>query len=344
METYSSRLVEMLRVHAEVDVIALPGRHGGAAPATAALISFGLTTALRLLVAKPRDITHVGDMASWPFALIARLRSRQTRIALSAHGTDVSLPRRGGTIAGLYQLYLRLGARLLPAAVVIANSAATADEAKAAGYTNVAVVPLATDIPVAPAPQPNGTTLLFVGRLTQRKGCAWFVRNVLPLLPQATTMQVIGTVWDDDERAALNDPRVSFVGPVFGAALAREYAGALCVVVPTRDFEGFGLTAIESAASGGVVLVSGHSGLAEAVIDGVTGFHLPPDDAVAWAQKIQEIQAWSDERRHAFIANAIATTRRHFSWERVARDTLAAYSQAELPRPVARPVDSRVAR
>lgn len=70
-------------------------------------------------------------MALWPFASIARLRSRRTRIALSAHGTDVSFPLRRGAIARLYELYLKIGARLLPTAVVIANSMASAHRLRA---------------------------------------------------------------------------------------------------------------------------------------------------------------------------------------------------------------------
>lgn len=341
METYCVRLVDSLRVHTEVEVIALPGRQDGSAPTAAALMRFALTTAMRLLLTKPREITHVGDMASWPFALMARLRTRRTRIALSAHGTDVSFPLRRGPIARLYELYLKIGARLLPTAVVIANSTATADAARSAGYKHVAVIPLATDIRAAPPTQPHGKNLLFVGRLTARKGCGWFIRNILPLLPVPMTLRVVGTVWDDDERDAIDNPRVTFVGPVFGAALVREYASALCVVVPTRDFEGFGLTAVEAAASGGLVLVSCHSGLSEAVIDGVTGFHLPPGDAVAWAQKIRDIGNWCDGRRGAFIANAIATTKQHYSWERVAHETLAAYSQAAPTLPAARSAGAR---
>jgi glycosyltransferase involved in cell wall biosynthesis len=229
---------------------------------------------------------------------------------------------------------LKAGAQLLPSAVVIANSAATAKAARRYGFRHVVVVPLATDIrgtlPTAP---PNGN-LLFTGRLTPRKGCAWFIRNVLPFLPGEMTLRVAGTVWDEDERIALDNPRITFLGQVRGDALIHEYASALCVVVPTRDFEGFGLTAVEAAASGGLVLASRHSGLLESVFDGVTGFQLPSDDAGAWAQKIREIGDWSGKRRATFIANAIAMTQQYFTWQRVAQETLIAYSQQPLAFPL----------
>ena len=335
METYSARIVDALQMFANVEVVALAGREDGKPPTTLALLYFGLTTTVRLLLSKPTAITHIGDMATWPFAVVARLRSKRTRIALSAHGTDVSFPLRGGLVARLYDLYLKLGARLLPSAIVIANSTTTAQAAKRYGFNSVTVVPLATDIRRIVSTERHDTNLLFVGRLITLKGCAWFVRNVLPLLPEEMTLRVAGTVWDENERAALDDPRVTFLGPVYGEALIREYSSALCVVVPnidapTRQFEGFGLTALEAAASGGLVLASCHSGLREAVIDGVTGFLLPSGEAGAWAMKIREIGSWSDDRRRTFIADAITAIRQHYSWVRAAKDTLLAYSQPEL--------------
>ena len=334
METFSACLVRSLRAFAQVDVIALPGREGGAPPTAMALLRFGFATSVRLLLAEPRDVTHVGDMASWPLALIARFRSRRTRIALSANGSDVSFPFRDGVLPQLYGLYLKVAARLLPSAIVIANSTATAEAAERYGFKHTAVVPLATDVRASTSIGPQGTKLLFVGRITARKGCGWFIQNVLTHLPEEITLRVAGTVWDEDERAALDNSRVTFLGPVYGDVLIREYSSALCVVIPTRDFEGFGLTAVEAAACGGVVLASCHSGLKEAVIDGVTGFHLPSGDPEAWAQKIRDIARWQPDQRKAFVANAMATTIRHYSWERVARETIQAYSRHTLDFPI----------
>jgi glycosyltransferase involved in cell wall biosynthesis len=339
METYAVQLVAALRAHEKVELIALPGRNGGLPPSVPRLLWFGATTAMRLLVSAPAQVTHIGDMASWPLALAARLRSGSTRLALSAHGTDVSFPLRRGLTARLYGQYLALGARLLSSAVVIANSQATAEAARQRGFRRVAVVTPGTDVHADAPVEACGAHLLFVGRLTPLKGCAWFIRNVMPLLPAGMGLRVIGAVWDEQERAALDADRVTFVGPVRGDALIREYASAICVVlpnidVPTRQFEGFGLTAVEAAAAGGVVLASRHGGLAEAVIDGVTGFHLPPGDAPAWASRILEVARWPVQRRAGFIEGAMAAARRRFSWERVAHETRAAYSQAsELLRP-----------
>lgn len=334
METYSLQLSQALRRHAAVEVIALPGRPDGAPPSRVALAAFAVRAAAKLLAARAPDGTvHVADMASWPLALAARLRSRRWRLALSAHGTDVSYPSRGGVRGGLYGAYLRLGARLLHSAVVIANSSATAECVRRYGFRRIVVAPLATDMRPPGRLGPPESYVLFAGRLVERKGCSWFIRHVLPRLPETMTLKVAGTVWSRREGEALSDPRVEFIGPQDRAAVARLYGSALCVVVPNLElsngeFEGFGLVATEASACGGICLAAACGGLREAVVDGVTGFLLPPGEPDPWVGKIVEVSRWPAEARAAFIARSVAETAARYAWPRVAEATFAAYRQA----------------
>jgi glycosyltransferase involved in cell wall biosynthesis len=328
METYSLRLSECLGKLAQVEVVALPGRADGSPPSPLALLAFPLTAVSRWLRRRTRpDVVHLGDMALWPLGLLAR---GTTRVALSAHGTDVAYHRRGGLKGTLYGAYLRLGARVLRRARVIANSRATAKVAAETGWISSAVVPLATDVSGEAHDVTHDGTLLFVGRLVKRKGCGWFVREVLPLLPETIRLRVAGTGWHETEQAALADPRVKFLGPLRGQALAQAYASAMCVIVPNIDlpngeYEGFGLVAPEGAAAGGVVLAAASGGLTDAVLDGETGLLIPAGDAQAWARTILKVAGWPQDQRRAFIARAARRAREHYSWDRVARQTLAAY-------------------
>ncbi|MEM9781095.1 MAG: glycosyltransferase [Pseudomonadota bacterium] len=322
METYAVRLSEALGAYGAIRDLVLPGRANGSPPTTLALLSWGLLTTLRLLLARGRfDAVLICDMAIWPMAVAAGGRK-----AIAAHGTDVAFGRRGGVRGRLYSWWLRLGASLTRDVPVVANSQATAALARDHGFSDVIVISLATDMrPPAPAPASH-RSLLFAGRLVARKGCGWFIRNVLPHLPEDVTLRVAGTVWDEAEGEALASPRVMHLGALDSEALALEYASALAVIVPnidveTAEIEGFGLVAVEAAAAGGIVLAAEHSGLVDAVIDGVTGHLLPPGDIDAWRAAVIEVAALTAEDRGTRQSVSRKAAAARFSWGRVAEET-----------------------
>ncbi|HEX4846779.1 MAG TPA: glycosyltransferase family 4 protein [Novosphingobium sp.] len=333
METWSHRLSDSLSERAAVEVVALPGRPGGLPPTVPALLAFPLIALRRYLArdAAP-DVLHIGDMALWPLGLLACLRRGSPAIVLTAHGTDVSYARRPGWRGRAYRAYQRLGARLLRRAHVTANSPATAAAAAEAGWRQVTVIPLATDLTGHVPDQPPQPHILFAGRLIPLKGCGWFIRSVLPLLPDGVTLKVAGTLLDPAEAAALDHPRVEYLGVLDQAALSAEYPRAACVVVPNivpsnRTFEGFGLVAVEAAAAGGVTLAANCGGIPAAVIDGTTGILVESGDAAAWAEAIGAVLAWPLPRREAFLAGSLAAVESAFRWPRVAEATLAVYEQ-----------------
>lgn len=337
METYSMRLAEELRHLSVLRVLSLAGRADGRPPTPLAYVRFALRVVSdRLIRGNDYDVVHIGDMASWPLALPFLLSRRKPRIALSAHGTDVSFALRATPMGRVYHSYQRLGAKLLRKAAVIANSHATAQVTGGLRWHDVSVTPLATDAADNGQSMVNDGTILFPGRLIPRKGCGWFVENVLPLLPETMRLRVAGPAWDKAELARINHPRVDYVGTLDQTDLAKAYRNAMCVVVPNLvmpngEFEGFGLVAPEAAAAGGVVVASDAGGLADAVLHGETGFLVAPGDARAWADRILEIAGWDETCRSAFIDQSRSRAREHFSWRRVATQTIAAYEVPPEP-------------
>jgi len=331
METYCVELCARLERETNLRVEALPGRPDGSTPSAASLIGFGLRMVWRLLVSPGRfEAAHGSDMAVWPLVWLAGVRKPGARLVLSAHGTDVSLGTRRGVVARLYAGYLRIGARLLARATVLANSQASAGLARRFGFSDVRVVRLGAT-PSAGSADLSEPYVLFVGRLKASKGCGWFVREVLPKLPPEVRLKVAGTVIHAAEREALDHPRVDYLGPKFGEELAALRRNALAVIVPNltggpETFEGFGLAATEAAAAGAVVVAARAHGIADAVIDGVTGFLETPGDAGAWAARIAMIAAWTPGERASFVERARAAVAAEYSWDRVARETLDAYA------------------
>ena len=338
METYSVKVSEELARVADVETLVLPGQSDGSAPKPASLLAFALRAAVRIVFRRNApDVVHIADMASWPLALFAQIRSRRSKITLSAHGTDVAFPDRPGVVPRMYGLYMQLGGYLVGKRMVVVNSHATKAKTEALGYENTCVVPLATDMTSALDTRERSDTerrILFAGRLVERKGCRWFIENVLSELPEKVVLEVAGTVWDGAEKAALKHPRVRFLGSLDQNALRQAYADADLVIVPniasaSLSFEGFGLVAAEAAAAGGVVLASAHTGLEDAVIDGETGFKLPAGDALAWLTKVREVLSWDEPKRAEFAVRASDRASEHYTWERVARSTYDAYGLTE---------------
>lgn len=115
---------------------------------------------------------------------------------------------------------------------------------------------------------------------------------------------------------------VALVGPQGRHELAELMRAATLVLVPSHS-ETYGLVALEAAASGVPVVAALTGGLAESVIDGVTGVLLPGWDPEQWADAVTELLG--DPARVAALGAAgreHALTRR---WGDVAESTVETY-------------------
>jgi phosphatidylinositol alpha-1,6-mannosyltransferase len=332
METYCHEMAEELGHRVDLTVQGLPGRADGGAPSGPALVLFGLRMVWYLLRhARSFDVIHAADLAIWPLAWLGGRFNRQAVTVVSVHGTDAAYPVRPGVLPWLYGRYIWLAAKLDGRLRLIANSEATAALCRRAGFREVTVAVLGVRDVSSREIEPTERFVLFVGRLTIRKGGRWFVQEVLPLLPPDIMLRIAGTIWDHSERPVVEDSRVEFLGPVFGEELASLRRRSIAVVMPNLrlhegDFvEGFGLAALETAADGGIICAARLDGLIDAVRDGETGFLLPSGSPKAWAAKIEELSGWSPTERNAFVKRARAIVAANYSWKQTAAKTLAVY-------------------
>ena len=116
-----------------------------------------------------------------------------------------------------------------------------------------------------------------------------------------------------------------FTGFVEEAHKPALYRGAVAFIFPSL-YEGFGLPPLEALACGTPVVGSATSSIPEVVGD--AGVLLPPDDAEGMARAL--IQLATDADFHAELSHRALVQASHFSWKRAARETWAAYQQAEL--------------
>ncbi len=118
---------------------------------------------------------------------------------------------------------------------------------------------------------------------------------------------------------------VRFVPPVDQETLARWYAAATVVAVPSHN-ESFGLVAVEAQACGTPVVAAAVGGLTTVVRDGHSGLLLDTHDPVAWAAALARVAGDADLRAR-LSAGALAQAQ-DFSWDATADAAIGVYARA----------------
>ena len=123
-----------------------------------------------------------------------------------------------------------------------------------------------------------GETWLAVNRLSHEKRINLLVET-FRRLPNERLIVAGGPQMGDTKdrfvRALRPPPNVEFLGEIPEARLTELYATSRGLVATSRD-EDFGMTAVEAMASGKVVIAVDEGGYRETVLDGDTGWLVPP--------------------------------------------------------------------
>ncbi|WP_227467555.1 D-inositol-3-phosphate glycosyltransferase [Nocardioides lijunqiniae] len=188
---------------------------------------------------------------------------------------------------------------------------------------------------------PDAHVLLFAGRIQPLKAPDVLLRAVAALLerdpglrPRLVVPVVGGPSGSGLDRpeslAALAaelriDDVVRFVPPVSQAELARWYAAATLVAVPSYN-ESFGLVAAEAQAAGTPVVAAAVGGLTTVVRDDHSGLLVEGHDPGAWASALA--RPLTDPELLVRLQAGALEQARQFSWEATAAQTLAVYERA----------------
>jgi phosphatidylinositol alpha-1,6-mannosyltransferase len=150
--------------------------------------------------------------------------------------------------------------------------------------------------------------LLTVGSLSERKGQEIVIRALPAILAARPNVHYVMVglpqIQDKLERLAQElgvRSQVHFLGRVDQATLVAAYNACDLFIMTSRrsangDAEGYGIAVIEAALCGKPAVVSGESGLAEAVIAEQTGLLVPENDPQATAQAVLRLLGDDDLR------------------------------------------------
>ncbi len=144
----------------------------------------------------------------------------------------------------------------------------------------------------------DNTLVGMISRISPEKGQALFVEALLPLLREFDTLHgvIIGAANDRDRQYEIQLQETiarSGVAPRFHMAGWRNDVQALLpaldVIALTSAREGFPMTVLEAMAAARPVAAFAAGGVAEAIVDGVTGLVMPPGDVGAMTQAIRRL-------------------------------------------------------
>ncbi len=196
-----------------------------------------------------------------------------------------------------------------------------------------------------------GPVLLSVGRITERKGLAPFLRDCLPALvavePGLTLVVVGGEATLALGRTGAScllpelkaqvarlglEAHVRWLGEVAEAELQLAYASSNVLVFPVQelpgDVEGFGMVALEAAASGLPTVAFGVGGVPDAVDPARSGTLVTPGDAPAF---VDAVLAHLHGRRAAINAQSCRAFADRFCWASRGEALAAALSSVIRP-------------
>lgn len=151
--------------------------------------------------------------------------------------------------------------------------------------------------------------LLTVGNVTERKGQDVIIRSLPHVLKEVPeTVYVMAGLATDADRLATLATRlgvagaIRFLGRIDSYALLLAYNLCDLFVMTSRhsregDFEGHGIAVLEAALCAKAAVVSGDSGLEEAVIDSQTGIVVLPDQPRETAEAVIGLLTDDDRRR-----------------------------------------------
>jgi glycosyltransferase involved in cell wall biosynthesis len=285
----------------------------------------GMRRARQLARAKRYDIIHV----HWPMPMAllgwAARRGHAAPMVTTFYGIEL---RWVQSRLPFLRWLVRWAARASAQAVAI--STYTARELRKFVDVPIEVIPYTAELapPKTTARARNGErSILFVGRLIERKGVAYLIR-ALGIVRRSVPARLI-IVGDGPERASLEHlaaatevaSHVHFRGRVSDDELRQAYAGADVFVLPSvldqrQDTEGLGVVLLEAMNYGVPVVASNIGGITDIVEHERTGLLVPPGDERALANALTSLLE-NTELSRSLGQRGAQRLRETFSWDRI---------------------------
>ncbi|MEI7749802.1 MAG: glycosyltransferase family 4 protein [Candidatus Moraniibacteriota bacterium] len=307
------------------------------------------------------DVLLVGDGVLAPVAFVLSWFCPKMRTACVVHGLDLRYGSKPGILSKCYQAVNIPSLRAMDH--VFAVSEFTKREAVKVGIEpdRITVIQngIDPDALIVPKDRAALDTLLGtktgkrfvivrIGRYVKHKGVEWFIRNVVPRLPDEVLFVAAGGVVSghaagDEDYFPLCARAVSELGlertvqlltnlprpDILTLLNSADLAVSPNIPVP-GTMEGFGINVIEANACGLPVIASDLEGLTEAIVNGENGSLLEAGNADAYVAEITRLIG-NREQLKAEGIRANSFVRNRFHWDALSDRYIRTF-EADRPR------------
>ena len=297
----------------KAEVLAYGGDQGGGGilanlkrrPWCYALVPFFLCAELVSLVRMLRgwriDLVH----AHWliPQGLVAVLAVRMFRFAIpvicTSHGADL-FALRGSVWERIKRFVVASSSGLTVVSRTMRERLLTTSDEN----DKIRVIPMGVDLERQFVPWPGKRrekSLLFVGRLVEKKGLRYLIKAMPMVLAKYPEARLV-VAGNGPEEAPMRrlvaslglEKHVRFVGALPNGEIPALYQASELVVFPSiiardGDQEGFGLVLVEAMGCECAVIASDLPAIRDIIVDGKTGLTVPEKDPAVLAQKITHL-------------------------------------------------------
>lgn len=294
-------------------------------PLSPVLDLLGLIELIRLFRRTKPAIVHLNSSKVGTLGRLAATAARVPVVVFTVHGW--AFKATSGVASTVYLYADRLTRNLVSAVVCVSQTELSRGlEARVCRAETSVVVPNAVAVAETPPGTPASSKplhVVWVGRLADPKDPVTLLRAVAELPAGALRLDILG---DGPLRPELESlaaelgvrSSVEFHGEV--TDVPRRLARAGAFVLASRS-EGMPISILEAMAAGLPVVASDVGGISEVVVDGVTGFVVPPRDPAALAAALDRLL--DDDGGRAALGRA--------GWERArARFSLEPWRAAHL--------------
>ncbi|MGB6168399.1 MAG: glycosyltransferase family 4 protein [Geitlerinemataceae cyanobacterium] len=308
MQTTSMQLLEELKQRSDLSVvpIVLESPWKGIELRTFGFLLRLLFTLPSIVKREKADVILFSSMVTALLAFFVRSRVSIPMVTIN-HGQDVTLP------FGLYQKLLPQIFKNLNGVISISEATRNASIARGLSSAKGTVIPNGMDIKPRMYEKcysrqiiektfnldlQNKYLLLSVGRQVKRKGHAWFIENVLPLVENDVVYLLIGqgkehkNLQELKERSRCGD-RIILVGAQPQEVLRHAYDAADIFIMPNipvaGDLEGFGVVMLEANEARTPVVASDLEGIRDVIQNGINGYRVPPYNNKLFARIVDDL-------------------------------------------------------